>query len=69
MQFAFSIWKSPLAYKWAAVSTGYAQVAASPLVYSLANEICREDAEERALVIARMLAISNSFSAWIPLLV
>ncbi|KAI1617099.1 major facilitator superfamily domain-containing protein [Exophiala viscosa] len=69
MQFAFVIWKSPTAYKWAALSTGYGQVAVSPLVYSWANEICREDAEERAFVIGSMLAISNAFSAWIPLLV
>jgi len=69
MQLAFTIWNTPKAYKWAAVSTGYAQVSLSPLVYSWANEICREDAEERAFVIASMLAISNAFSAWIPLLV
>jgi hypothetical protein len=65
MQYAFTIWKSPLNFKWAAVATGYAQVALSPLVYSWANEICREDAEERAFIIASMLAISNSFSAWL----
>lgn len=64
MQFAFVIWKSPTAYKWAALSTGYGQVSVSPLVYSWANEICREDAEERAFVIASMLAISNAFNAW-----
>jgi len=64
IQFAFVIWKSPTAYKWVAVSTGYGQVAVSPLVYSWANEICREDAEERAFVIASMLAISNAFNAW-----
>ncbi|EXJ92337.1 hypothetical protein A1O3_00887 [Capronia epimyces CBS 606.96] len=69
IQFAFVIWDSPKAYKWAAVSTGYAQVAVSPLVFSWANEICREDAEERAFVIASMLAISCAFNAWIPILV
>ena len=68
MQFAFVFWKSSFNFKWAAVATGYAQVALSPIVYSWANEICREDAEERAFVIASMLAISNSFSAWLVIL-
>jgi MFS family permease len=65
IQMAFVFWKSSFNFKWAAVATGYAQVALSPIVYSWANEICREDAEERAFVIASMLAISNSFSAWL----
>jgi MFS family permease len=63
-QLGFAIWNVPVGYKWLGVVTGYAQTAVSPIVYSWANEICREDADERAFVIASMLAISNSFGAW-----
>jgi len=66
-QLGFAIWNVPVGYKWVAVVTGYAQTAVSPLVYSWANEICREDADERAFVIASMLAISNAFAAWLVL--
>lgn len=65
MQFAFVIWSSPASYKWAALSTGYAQNGLAPLLYAWAGEICREDAEERAFVVASMCAISNAFAAWL----
>ncbi|EPE02585.1 mfs transporter [Ophiostoma piceae UAMH 11346] len=70
LQLAFPLWdRSSTAYKWAAVATGYGQNAVAPLLYSWANEICREDAEERAFVVAVMCAMSNVFATWVPLLV
>jgi hypothetical protein len=63
-QMGFVVWDVPEGYKWLGMIVGYSQTAVSPLVYSWANEICREDADERAFVISSMLAISNSFSAW-----
>ncbi|CAK7201604.1 hypothetical protein SEUCBS139899_004312 [Sporothrix eucalyptigena] len=70
LQLAFPLWhRSSVGYKWAAVATGYGQNALSPLLYSWANEICREDAEERAFVVSVMCAMSNVFATWVPLLV
>jgi MFS family permease len=63
-QMGFVVWNVPEGYKWLGMIVGYSQTAVSPIVYSWANEICREDADERAFVISSMLAISNSFSAW-----
>ena len=70
IQLAFPLWNhSSTAYKWAAVATGYGQNALSPILYAWANEICREDAEERAFVVSVMCAMSNVFATWVPLLV
>lgn len=69
LQMAFTVWDSPVGYKWAAVATGYGMNALSPILYSWANEMCREDAEERAFVVSVMCAMSNVFATWVPLLV
>lgn len=70
LQLAFPLWNhSSVAYKWAAVATGYGQNALSPILYAWANEMCREDAEERAFVVSVMCCMSNVFATWVPLLV
>ena len=48
--------------------TGTADAIAA-IIYSWANEICAADAEERAIVIAAMNTVGNTFGAWIPLFV
>ncbi|KAJ5894572.1 MFS general substrate transporter [Penicillium taxi] len=41
----------------------------SPIFNSWANDVCRNDAEERAVVLASMNTIGYSFLAWVPLLI
>ncbi len=64
LQMAFVVWPSPVSYKWSAVATGYGMNALSPILYAWANEMCREDAEERAFVVSVMCAMSNVFATW-----
>jgi len=46
----------------------YSQVSISPLIYSWANIICADDAEERAFIMGALNAVGNAMGAWIPLL-
>jgi hypothetical protein len=59
--------QSPFAYKWYAIAVSNVENAIVPVQYSWANLICADDAEERAFVLASMLAFAMAFNSWVPL--
>lgn len=63
-----AIWDVPKGLKWISYFTGRIAVPYGPLSMSWANEICGNDAEERALVLGIMNAAGYAFSTWVPLL-
>ncbi|TVY40583.1 Pantothenate transporter [Lachnellula subtilissima] len=63
-----AIWNVPKGLKWFSYFTGRIAVPYGPLSMSWANEICGNDAEERALVLGIMNAAGYAFNAWLPLL-
>ena len=63
-----AIWTIPLGLKWLAffmLRIGYAY---GPLSMTWANEICGDDAEERALVLGIMNSAAYAINAWLPVL-
>ncbi|TVY84707.1 Pantothenate transporter liz1 [Lachnellula suecica] len=63
-----AIWNIPVGLKWFSYFISRAAVPYGPLSMSWANEICGNDAEERALVLGIMNAAGYAFNAWLPLL-
>ncbi|KJR90046.1 pantothenate transporter [Sporothrix schenckii 1099-18] len=59
---------SPFAYKWFGVAVSNVENAMVPVMYSWANLICTDDAEERAFVLSAMLAFAMAFNSWVPIL-
>lgn len=59
---------SPFAYKWYAVAVSNVENAMVPVMYSWANLICTDDAEERAFVLSSMLAFAMACNTWVPIL-
>ena len=64
-----AIWNVPDGLKFFAFFLSGTADAIAAIIYSWANEICAADAEERAIVIAAMNTVGNTFGAWIPLFV
>ena len=64
-----AVWNIPDGLKFFAFFLAGTADAIAAIIYSWANEICAGDAEERAIVIAAMNTIGNTFGAWIPLFV
>lgn len=64
-----AIWNVPDGLKFFAFFLSGTAHAIAAIIYSWANEICAADAEERAIVIAAMNTLGNSFGAWITLFV
>lgn len=64
-----AIWNVPDGLKFFAFFLSGTADAIAAIIYSWANEICAPDAEERAIVIAAMNTVGNTFGAWIPLFV
>ena len=60
--------ETSFAYKWYAVAVSNVENATVPVMYSWANLICTEDAEERAFVLSAMLAFAMAFNSWVPIL-
>ncbi|CAK7204019.1 hypothetical protein SEUCBS139899_006770 [Sporothrix eucalyptigena] len=60
--------KSPFAYKWFGVAVSNVENAIVPVMYSWANLICTDDAEERAFILSAMLAFAMAFNSWVPIL-
>jgi MFS family permease len=60
--------KSPFGYKWYAVAVSNVENAMVPVMYSWANLICTDDAEERAFVLSSMLAFAMACNTWVPIL-
>ncbi|CAK7233930.1 hypothetical protein SCUCBS95973_008762 [Sporothrix curviconia] len=60
--------RSPFAYKWFGVAVSNVENAMVPVMYSWANLICTDDAEERAFILSAMLAFAMAFNSWVPIL-
>ncbi|EXJ79130.1 hypothetical protein A1O3_08631 [Capronia epimyces CBS 606.96] len=58
---------SPFGYKWFAVAVGQVENSMAPIMYSCANLICANDAEERAFILSAMLAFAMAFNSWVPI--
>lgn len=63
------IWDVPKAAKWFAFNTTYSSVAMSSVLYGWANDILRQDPDVRSFMLIAMNSISQSTTAWTPLLV
>lgn len=64
-----TIWDVPKSAKWFAFNTTYSSVAMSSVLYGWANDILRQDPNVRSFMLIAMNAISQSTTAWTPLLV
>jgi MFS family permease len=63
------IWDVPKSAKWFAFNTTYSSVAMSSVLYGWANDILKDDPDVRSFMLIAMNSISQSTTAWTPLLV
>jgi hypothetical protein len=63
------VWDVPKSAKWFAFNTTYSSVAMSSVLYGWANDILKHDPDVRSFMLIAMNSISQSTTAWIPLLV
>ncbi|KAH9909642.1 MFS general substrate transporter [Xylariomycetidae sp. FL2044] len=66
---SLAAWNIPTGWKWACYLMGNLGGGISGLTFAWAHEICSDDNEERALVVASMNEMAYVFQAWLPLLV
>ncbi|PSK42039.1 hypothetical protein B9Z65_3953 [Elsinoe australis] len=66
---SLAIWNIPTGWRWGAYILSGAGYGLSGLCMAWAHEICKEDNEERALVIATMNEMAYVFQTWLPLVV
>ena len=64
-----TIWNVPESSKWFAFATGYASNALSSVFHGWVNNLLRDSPEERSFTLVLINAISQSTTAWTPLLV
>jgi ACS family pantothenate transporter-like MFS transporter len=63
-----AIWTIPTGLTWFAFFIARASTVYGPLSMTWANEICSDDAEERAMVLGIMNAMGYAMSTWLPIL-
>ncbi|KAK8059424.1 hypothetical protein PG996_009354 [Apiospora saccharicola] len=66
---SLAAWEIPTGWKWACYVLGMMGGGISGLTFAWAHEICSEDHEERALVVATMNEMAYVVQAWLPLIV
>lgn len=66
---SLAIWDIPVAWKWFCYIIGMIGGGISGLTFALAHEICSDDNEERALVVATMNEMAYMVQTWLPLIV
>ncbi|KAJ5453526.1 uncharacterized protein N7458_004482 [Penicillium daleae] len=66
---SLAVWEIPIGWKWTCYIISGAGFGLSGLCMAWAHEICSEDNEERALVIASMNEMAYVLQAWLPLIV
>jgi MFS transporter, ACS family, pantothenate transporter len=66
---SLAIWDIPTRWKWACFIVMGSGSGISGMCFAWANELCSDDNEERAIVIAIMNEGAFVFQAWLPLLV
>jgi hypothetical protein len=64
-----AVWKVPESAKWVAFNLQYFSVAMSSVLYSWINTICRNDTQERSLVLVIVNLVAQSTTAWTSILV
>lgn len=64
-----AVWNVPESAKWFAFNSSYIQVAMSSVLYGWANDMLRNNARERSIVIVFMNLIAQSTTAWTSVLV
>ncbi|KAH8903564.1 MFS general substrate transporter [Coniochaeta sp. PMI_546] len=66
---SLAAWDIPEGWKWTCYYIAGQHVGLSGIVFTWANEICTDDSEERAIVLATMNTMVGVVSAWLPLIV
>ncbi|KAI0896101.1 MFS general substrate transporter [Annulohypoxylon nitens] len=66
---SLAVWNIPLGWKWACYILGTIGGGISGLTFAWAHEICSDDNEERALVVATMNEMAYVVQAWLPLII
>ncbi|KAI2606545.1 MFS general substrate transporter [Hypoxylon sp. NC1633] len=66
---SLAVWDIPVGWKWACYIVGLIGGGISGLTFAWAHEICSDDNEERALVVATMNEMAYVVQAWLPLIV
>lgn len=66
---SLSVWDIPTGWKWACFLLSGFGGGISGLTFAWANEICKDDNEERALVTGSMNEAAYVVQAWLPLLI
>ncbi|KAI5924146.1 pantothenate transporter liz1 [Camillea tinctor] len=66
---SLAVWDIPLGWKWTCYLIGLIGGGISGLTFAWAHEICSDDNEERALVVASMNQMAYVVQAWLPLLI
>ncbi|KAH8668727.1 pantothenate transporter liz1 [Xylariales sp. PMI_506] len=66
---SMAAWDIPIGWKWVCWILGNIGGGISGLTMAWAHEICSDDNEERAIVVASMNEMAYVFQAWLPLLI
>lgn len=66
---SLAAWEIPIGWKWACYLLGQLGSGISGLTFAWAHEICSDDNEERAFVVAAMNEMAYVVQAWLPLLI
>ncbi|KAI6321389.1 hypothetical protein MCOR34_002590 [Pyricularia oryzae] len=66
---SLAVWNIPVGWKWFCFIFGSVSSGISGLTFAWAHEICSDDNEERALVVAAMNQMAYVVQAWLPLLI
>ncbi|PGH16790.1 hypothetical protein AJ80_05105 [Polytolypa hystricis UAMH7299] len=66
---SLAVWDINVGWKWACYCLGLLGVGLSGIAFAWAHEICTEDNEERALVVAFMSTFAQVVQTWLPLII
>lgn len=66
---SLAVWDIPTGWKWFCYLVGMIGGGISGLTFAWAHEICSDDNEERALVVATMNEMAYVMQSWLPLLI
>nr|UJH94477.1 Seo1 [Starmerella bombicola] len=64
-----AVWNVPEPAKWYAFCVSYFSWAAAPTLYSWQNDICRRDAQKRAVLLVWMNMFAQASTAWMAVIV
>lgn len=64
-----AIWNVPESAKWFAWCTSYFSISMSASLYSWINDICRHNAQERAIILLLVNTMAQTFSTWTSVVV